>query len=87
MNMNQTEELTEQEINDYHTSIGADFADMSPVRVVVQGLLKSACGWYNGSTCEQILRHHKLIDGKHGELIRLTKRGKQFLWKSMKDCI
>tara|TARA_R110000868_G_scaffold372982_1_gene636845 strand:+ start:1041 stop:1385 length:345 start_codon:yes stop_codon:yes gene_type:complete len=76
--------LPEQTIIEYHTEIGADFGSSTPVRVVVEGLLKVACGWANGSTCNSILRHHELIEGKHGETVRLTRRGQKFLWERMK---
>ena len=67
-----------EEIEAYHESIGANFGTNTPVEVVEQGLLKKVVGYANGSTCNAILHHHGLID----ESGKVTQHGKNFAWET-----
>lgn len=73
--------LTDEEIITHHHALGADFGNVTPLQVVQKGLLKAACGWHNGGTCDAILQHHGLIKRTGGSPAKLTKKGKAYLWQ------
>lgn len=75
----------DEEIIEYHEAIGGRFGDMSPVEVVRLGVLKSACGWSNGLTCDNILEHHGLVTLRDGSASELTHAGVKYLWAAYKD--
>lgn len=76
--------LTDEEIIDHHVTMGCEFGNTSPVEVVQQALLKTACGWHNGYTVKGILEHHGLISVRKGRA-KLTGKGKLYLWEVFKS--
>lgn len=79
--------LSDREIIEHHEAVGANFGSTSPVHVVQQGLLKAACGWHNGSTCNAILRHHGLTEERYDGTCQLTHKGRRYLWETFKDAL
>ena len=79
--------LTTEEIESHHREIGANFGDTTPVQVVQQGLLKAACGWHNGSTCNSILQHHGLITRRHNDKAKLTRKGQLYLLETFGEVL
>lgn len=58
----------------------SNFGSMSRVDVVRYGLLKCACGYYQGSTSKSILQQLKLITDRYN----LTRRGWYCLYEYFK---
>lgn len=73
---------TDAEVIEYQRSLGANFGSIAPVDVVRFGLLKAACCWHNGSTCDAILKHHGLIRDRKKGGKRLTRKGRDYLWNA-----
>lgn len=65
--------ITKEEIDEQF--IGTNFGSMSNFDVVKYGLLKCACGYYQGKTSTNILENLGLITKKYG----LTRKGKYHL--------
>lgn len=75
MNVGNTRDIiSDEEIERVHGN--ADFGGMEKRAVVNQGVLKCACGYYQGHTSEQIIREHGLINERY----ELTPKGKVYLW-------
>lgn len=68
--------ISDAEIDRVHSF--ADFGDSPKRNVVNDGLLKAACGSYQGSTSKWIIQKHGLIDN-NGEL---TVKGRKYLWSA-----
>jgi len=68
----------------YHASIDANYGDDTAMDVVKKGILKAASGWHNGFTTTAILEHHGLIKKSKKNRVKLTNRGKMFLWDVFK---
>ena len=63
---------------------GANFGDTPKRDVVNYGVLKCACGYYQGYTSRQINVEHGLIDKDY----KLTQKGREYLWSVFgKDCV
>lgn len=73
--------ISDEEIERVHAN--ANFGCMSKRDVVNQGVLKCASGYYQGSTSNQIIREHGLVDAKY----RLTKKGRRYLWAAFSAAI
>lgn len=69
-----SEIITDEEIERVHGN--ANFGGMEKRTVVDQGILKCACGYYQGRTSGQIIKEHGLINDKY----QLTEKGKAYLW-------
>ena len=59
----------------------ADFGDMDDREVVRYGLLKVACGYYQGSTSTKILEELRLINKNY----KITAKGKKYLWDAFAE--
>lgn len=66
--------VTDEELGDVWAN--ANFGGMEPRDVVRYGLLKCACGYYQGHTSTQIITVLGLIDKDYN----LTAKGRQYLW-------
>lgn len=76
--------IPDSEIDRVHAN--ANFGSMSKRTVVDQALLKTACGYSNGHTANQILAEHGLIsEPKRRGLRNLTSKGRKYLWFAYGD--
>ncbi len=66
--------ISDEEIERVHAN--ANFGCMGKREVVNQGVLKCACGYYQGSTSTQIIKEHGLVTAEY----ELTPKGKVYLW-------
>lgn len=78
--MKPEEIISDAEIDRVHAN--ANFGSMPKREVVNQGVLKCASGYKQGSTSNQILVEHGLIQrrSKVTRDYRLTKKGRWYLW-------
>ena len=74
-----TDILTEKDIEPYFKN--TNFGSMANFDVVKYGLLKCACGYYQGYTSTTILTQLGLITKKYN----ITKLGKEHLWEWFSD--
>ena len=74
MNDNAHEIISDEEIEKVHAN--ANFGDQPKREVVNCGVLKVACGFYQGHTSTQIITEHGLIDKGY----KLTAKGREYLW-------
>jgi len=67
--------ISDKEIIRVHgdASFGGDYSKRDVVNI---GLLKTASGYYHGSTSTRIITEHGLIDKEYN----LTAKGKMYLW-------
>lgn len=56
-----------------------------PLSIVKEAVLKSTCGWHNGSTAQSIIVHLGYVIPRHNKADKLTPKGKAFLWWAFKD--
>lgn len=73
--------ITTAEIERVHGN--ARFGNMDKREVVNQGLLKHACGFYQGHTSLQIITDHGLVNGKKRRG-KLTRKGEAYLWAAFR---
>lgn len=59
----------------------ANFGNSTRRDIVRYALLKTACGYYNGFTAQQISKELKLI-GKNN---KLTKKGQEYLYEAFRN--
>lgn len=72
--------------HDFDTEITDLFAKRSfnfgkqadPIEIIKGAVLKTVCGWHNGSTAQSIITELGYVDSKNN----LTDKGKVFLWRS-----
>jgi len=76
--------IPDSEIERVHAN--ANFGTMPKRQVVDQALLKTACGYSNGYTADQILAEHGLISEptRRGQR-NLTAKGRKYLWFAYGD--
>ncbi len=67
--------VSDEEVERVHAN--ANFGSMPKRDVLNYGTLKTACGYYHGSTSTSICIEHGLITEKTH---KLTKKGRQYLW-------
>ena len=77
--MTPEEIITDEEISRVHGF--ANFGNMSERDVVNFGVLKCACGYYQGSTSRAIITEHRLINKKY----LITQKGREYLWAVFGD--
>ena len=70
--------VTDEEVSNAFR--GTKYGNTNPREIIKFGLLKSACKYHNGYTTTQIL---KLL-GLQKQNLKLTKKGKQYLYRSIK---
>lgn len=73
--MKADEIITDAKIHNVHADAG--FEGMDKRDVVNQAVLKCACGLYQGSTSEAIIKEHGLINPQG---YNLSIKGKAYLW-------
>lgn len=56
-----------------------------PLKVVTQAMLKAVCGYWNGNTAYHILLELKLIKETKKGKPRATIKGKEFLWRQLRE--
>lgn len=57
-----------------------NFGNTAPVSVVKEAVLKSFCGWHNGSTAASIVKKLGFVESHHNKHDQITTKGKAFLW-------
>lgn len=77
--MNVSEIIPDNEIDRVHAN--ANFGSMEKRDVVNLGVLKAACGFYQGSTSRAIITEHGLINKDY----KLTDKGQRYLWAAFGD--
>lgn len=77
--MNVQEIITDEEIEKVHAH--SNFGDMKKRDVVNYGVLKCACGYYQGHTSNTIIKEHGLVDSKY----KITDKGRVYLWAAFGD--
>jgi hypothetical protein len=58
-----------------------------PIDIVREAVLKSVCGWHNGSTAQSIIVHLGYVIPRHHKSDKLTPKGKAFLWWAFHDML
>lgn len=71
--------IRDEEIERVHAN--ANFGSMDKRTVVNQGVLKCACGYYQGSTSNAIIRAHGLVNDEY----ELTPKGRAYLWAAFSN--
>lgn len=66
--------ISDEEIKRVHSY--SNFGTVSMRDVVNYGILKCACGHYQGHTSTQIIKEHGLITDEY----KLTPKGRMYLW-------
>ena len=59
-----------------------NFGSSKPYDVVKEALLKTVCGWCNGSVADSILDSLELVDRRSTKRAKLTRKGRAFLWQA-----
>jgi hypothetical protein len=58
-----------------------------PIQIVKEAVLKSVCGWHNGSTAQSIIVHLGYVETRRNKADKLTAKGKAFLWWAFKGAV
>lgn len=58
-----------------------------PIDIVRGAVLKSVCGWHNGSTAKSIIVHLGYVIPRQNKSDKLTPKGKAFLWWAFHDML
>jgi hypothetical protein len=51
-----------------------------PIEIAKEAVLKSVCGWHNGSTAQSIITHLGYVIPRHNKKDKLTTKGQAFMW-------
>ena len=71
--------INDEQINIVHAN--ANFGGVLSNRDIVnQGVLKCACGYYQGHTSTQIIKEHGLVDKDY----KITRKGQEYLWAAFR---